>query len=316
MSHKSLFHLFILAISVSQSTAAYFSRSPEAAFLRQPSSNSHSSGELTATGARLVISPENAHVRKPVKKPFVLTCKGEGDNPSLFSDLKWFDSMSREIQPAPKSQLAGSLRHVASNRSHVNSYHSNQISVRQEGEKLLLTFRSPDINDGGKYTCEGKFQASLPLTASVKVSFYQDVKFENCPTSQALVKGRADAFISCSVTASPPPIITWTRDSSSLNDPRYVIENTGIRVRGPVDESDAGLYEVMARVEETGEVLLQTITVEVYGEYNVPFESNRLDSPTYRTMSWPSPSLSTLTQCLMTSTITSSLSLWCDLFAH
>lgn len=298
MSHKSLFHLFILAISISQSTsvaaAAYFYPRPEAAFLRQSSSNSHSS-ELTSTGARLVISPENAHVRKPVKKPFVLTCKGEGDDPSLFSDLKWYDSMHREIQPTSKSQLASSLRHVASNRSHINSYTSNQISVRQEGDKLLLTFRSPDINDGGKYTCEGKFQSSLPLSASVKVSFYQDVKFENCPTSQALVQGQSDAFISCSVTASPPPIITWARDSSSLNDPRYVIENTGIRVRGPVDESDGGQYEVMARVEETGEVLLQTITVEVYGEYNVlshRINSTRLESPTYRTMNWPSLALS------------------------
>lgn len=94
-----------------------------------------------------------------------------------------------------------------------------------------------------------------------------DVTFENCPTSQSLVKGRSDGYIKCGVTADPPPIISWLKDDLPLHDDRYVIENNGIRVKGIVDEGDAGRFDVSARVEETGEVLYQLITVEVYGNH-------------------------------------------------
>lgn len=135
-----------------------------------------------------------------------------------------------------------------------------------EGEKLLLNFRDPSSNDGGIYICRARFQVSISLVAQVDVSFYQDVTFENCPTSQSLVKGRADGYIKCGVSANPPPIISWLKDDRSLSEERYVIENNGIRVRGTIDESDAGRYDVSARVEETGEVLYQLISVEVYGK--------------------------------------------------
>lgn len=100
----------------------------------------------------------------------------------------------------------------------------------------------------------------------------EDVTFEDCPTSQSLVKGRKDGYIKCLVTANPPPIITWSKDESLTGDSfekngRYIIENNGIKVRNEVREEDAGRYDVSARVEETGEVLYQFITVEVYGNY-------------------------------------------------
>lgn len=79
------------------------------------------------------------------------------------------------------------------------------------------------------------------------------------------MKGRSDGYIKCGVTANPPPIISWQKDSFPLPDDRYVIENNGIRVRGVVDDEDAGRFDVAARVEETGDVLYQLITVEVYG---------------------------------------------------
>lgn len=95
--------------------------------------------------------------------------------------------------------------------------------------------------------------------------------FEDCPTVQSLVKGRKDGYIKCLVTANPPPIITWSKDelgSESFDkNGRYIIENNGIRVRNEVSEEDAGRYDVSARVEETGEVLYQFITVDVYGNY-------------------------------------------------
>jgi len=199
---------------------------------------------------RLVISPDGPVVKRPVKKPFVLTCKGEGDNPSLFSDLRWYDPSGNEI----------TSRGIRGSRNETLS----KIRTRLEGEKLLLSFREPSSNDGGVYECRGKFQVSVSLTANVDVSFYRDVTFENCPTSQSLVKGRSDGYIKCGVTADPPPIISWLKDDLPLHDDRYVIENNGIRVKGIVDEGDAGRFDVSARVEETGEVLYQLITIEVY----------------------------------------------------
>lgn len=131
---------------------------------------------------------------------------------------------------------------------------------------MLLNFWDPSSNDGGVYICRARFQVAIALVAQVDVSFYQDVTFENCPSSQSLVKGRSDGFIRCGVSANPPPIISWLKDDRSLAEDRYVIENNGIRVRGVIDESDAGRFDVAARVEETGEVLYQLISVEVYGE--------------------------------------------------
>ena len=142
----------------------------------------------------------------------------------------------------------------------------SKVRTRMEGEKLLLHFRDPTSDDGGTYICRSRFQVSVSLAAQVEVSFYQDVTFEDCPTSQSLVKGRTDGFIRCGVSANPAPIISWLKDDRPVSEDRYVIENNGIRVRGLIDESDAGRFDVAARVEETGEVLYQLITVEVYGE--------------------------------------------------
>ena len=208
---------------------------------------------------QLVISPEGPLIRRPVKKAFVLTCKGEGEDPKLFTDFKWYDPNGNEIlqrsrYPSSNSETSESLNH------------HNKVRSRQEGDKLLLIFREPTANDGGVYICRSRFQVSVSLTAQIETHFYQDVTFENCPTSQSLVKGRSDGFIRCGVSANPPPILTWLKDDRPLSEDRYVIENTGIRVRGVIEESDAGRYDVNARVEETGEVLYQLITVEVYGE--------------------------------------------------
>lgn len=54
------------------------------------------------------------------------------------------------------------------------SYRNPNIRVLRESERLLLTFREPSTNDGGVYTCRGKFQVTVPLEARVDVSFYRE----------------------------------------------------------------------------------------------------------------------------------------------
>lgn len=101
-------------------------------------------------GPRLVISPESAVIRRPVKKGFVLTCRGEGSKPDLFTDLKWFDPNGDEIDRR-----------------------NRKVIIKSEPEKLLLIFREPSSNDGGQYKCQGKFQFTEALEAQVDISFYR-----------------------------------------------------------------------------------------------------------------------------------------------
>ena len=52
---------------------------------------------LVSCAPRLVISPDGPTIRRPVKKAFVLTCKGDGEDPKLFTDFKWYDPNGNEI---------------------------------------------------------------------------------------------------------------------------------------------------------------------------------------------------------------------------
>ena len=52
---------------------------------------------IVSSSPRLVISPEGPTIRRPVKKAFVLTCKGDGEDPKLFTDFKWYDPNGNEI---------------------------------------------------------------------------------------------------------------------------------------------------------------------------------------------------------------------------
>ncbi|KAI1278121.1 Fasciclin-2 [Halotydeus destructor] len=199
------------------------------------------------SGPRLVILPNEAVIRRPVNKAFVVTCKGDNAEPSLFTDLKWLDANGDEIN---------------------SNYQNQKIRVSKESERLLLTFYDPTSNDGGQYVCSGTFQESELLKRAVDVSFYQDITFEDCPDSQSLVKGSSGVVIRCSVFANPPPIITWTKNGAGLSQgtqgQKYIIENNGIQVKGAVSEDDAGRYDVSARVEDTGAVEYRFITVEVH----------------------------------------------------
>lgn len=201
---------------------------------------------INANDARLVIFPDAPTVRKPERKPLALTCRGDNAEPTLFSDLKWFDQHGELID---------------------HRYHNPNIHSFLESDRLLLQFDNPTRNDGGRYRCEGRFQETEKFTKEVDVIFYQDITFEDCPVRQALVKGTRDATIRCSISAQPAPIITWRKDQRSVSDNRrYVITANGITIADTVNDEDAGRYYVKARVEQTGETIPMTITVEVHGK--------------------------------------------------
>lgn len=59
--------------------------------------------------------------------------------------------------------------------------------------------------------------------------------------------------------------VIWSKGSESLNNnPRYLINSTGIVVKGPVTENDGGVFQINAMVLQTGNTYEKRITVQIY----------------------------------------------------
>ncbi|RWS23392.1 Fasciclin-2-like protein, partial [Leptotrombidium deliense] len=189
----------------------------------------------TSETPKLEILPLQDKQFQPEDKPFGLTCRGSQENPSLFTELRWISPRGEELKT------------------------NDKIVVTPDTGRITLHFLSPKQDDTGVYKCTANFQNSEPKSAEVSVTFYKDITWEECKLQQALVKGRSGERITCKVTASPSPSVSWKKNGKNLNDQRYVIENTHISVKGEVTEEDAGNYEVQAEVEYTGNFDFRTI---------------------------------------------------------
>lgn len=89
---------------------------------------------------------------------------------------------------------------------------------------------------------------------------------------QAIVKGSSQDKVRCTASANPRPDITWVKDGVPLDTQRYAADNNGITIKGMSREDDAGEYEVMATVMETGQLERRVIRVEV----GQPLDSTRI----------------------------------------
>lgn len=92
------------------------------------------------------------------------------------------------------------------------------------------------------------------------------VSWEDCPKTQALVKGRDYETIRCRAESGAPADITWIKDESLPDASRYSIESAGIRIKGSTEERDQGTYTIMATVQETGGLETREIKVEVHSK--------------------------------------------------
>ncbi|KAI1288499.1 Fasciclin-2 [Halotydeus destructor] len=192
--------------------------------------------------ASLKISPEGGTFKAQAGKPFVLSCLGDGGNAKLFTDVTWYNPRGEKIFPTGKIS----------------------VDLTNNGEKLMLSFMDPSLNDAGNYRCEGNFQNSEKLQASINVIVYEGVTFRDCPEVQQLVKGDEQSKIRCTASANPKADITWLKDTEALDNLRYVVDNSGLKIRGASAEVDGGTFTVRAVVMETGQFLEKTITVEVH----------------------------------------------------
>ena len=51
-----------------------------------------------ASDYRLQIQPTDSALSKPSNHKFVLTCRGQGGDAGLFSELKWYTPQNEEIR--------------------------------------------------------------------------------------------------------------------------------------------------------------------------------------------------------------------------
>ncbi|KAH9388653.1 Ncam2p [Tyrophagus putrescentiae] len=197
---------------------------------------------------KLQIWPNDNPLKKASNRPLVLTCLGSGGDAALFSQLKWFTPQNEEI----------------TNES-LNPEIKSNFKINFYEDKLLLNFLKPKSELSGTYTCRGLLQNSESLSNTIQVNIYEDVTWDQCPEMQYLIKGNSGERINCKASANPKPNIIWSKGSESLNNnPRYLINSTGIVVKGPVTENDGGVFQINAMVLQTGNTYEKRITVQIY----------------------------------------------------
>lgn len=150
------------------------------------------------TRPRLEISPRMPQVNLPEGERHLLTCSGAGQEPAFFTDLKWIDPKGQEINTN-------------------NEFYHNNYNIKYKQGAILLSFINPTENLSGNYTCRGQFQNTIQLSESIQVSFYQDITWQDCPTTQALIKGKKNPLIRCRVSAKPSAELFYSRDGVSYS---------------------------------------------------------------------------------------------------
>lgn len=143
---------------------------------------------------RLEISPRMPQVNLAEGERHLLTCAGAGQEPAFFTNLRWIDPKGQEINTA-------------------NEFYGNNYNIKTKQGTILLSFLNPTDNLSGNYTCRGQFQNVLDLSDSIQVSFYQDINFQDCPTTQALIKGKKNSLIRCRVSARPAAELYFSKNS-------------------------------------------------------------------------------------------------------
>ncbi|XP_054168434.1 fasciclin-2-like isoform X2 [Oppia nitens] len=205
----------------------------------------------------LAISPSAAAVHQPAHQQFVLTCRGIGAEPNLFSDLKWFDPRQQEVTPTYSERINPDISATAQT---------------DNSGRLLLHFANPTADNSGQYRCSATFQHSDSFSATLNLTFFHDVTWEDCPPIQTLVLGaKSENRIRCAAKANPKPTLIWTKDGSTLETrKRFEIDSTGLSIES-VESRDGGVYRVRALVAETGRLHDTFITVQILEPPKIEF---------------------------------------------
>lgn len=201
----------------------------------------------TQTGPRIEIKPSTGELffEAQGSASKVLTCKALGDKPGMFNNLRW---------TGPDS---------LNNWEELKKRHTVKESTRN-GYSIELQFNSPKMDDSGVYYCLGTYQSSDYLNTSVKVTFYNPIKFE-CPERQYVIEDEPNQKISCQVSGDglSPLVVYKNEQPIDPKDSRYKWDEEGLRILKPADQTDVGTYMVEAKSEITGDRQIKNIAVEV-----------------------------------------------------
>jgi len=173
-------------------------------------------------------------------KNLVLTCKADVSNPDLVSEIRWY-SPSGDLIPQD----------------------DRVYSEPQPGDAATALFiKKLEEKDSGSYRCTAKYAANQQLEATVKISTFIGITWEDAPTEQ-FARLDNDYKIRCVVRANPPANIDWLKESLIISTgDQFVIESDGLLIK-EVDKENSGTYTCRARVAETGELEERDIVLDV-----------------------------------------------------
>ncbi|XP_013782642.1 fasciclin-2-like [Limulus polyphemus] len=195
---------------------------------------------------KLSIQPLGNAQTRPAGESFALTCTGDSDDNSLFSEIKWEN---------PSGEVLG------------QSGSDQNIEVNKIMKNILsLVFVKPKTGDTGMYTCKATYNDTETLETGVEVTFFHDITWEDCLEKQSLVVNQPGE-LKCLVSADPSPQVSWTKLEGSetipLDTSRFKVDiKKGVLI-SEVHEDDGGKYRIQAIVTETGRFKHQDIVVEV-----------------------------------------------------
>ena len=84
---------------------------------------------------------------------------------------------------------------ILQNREYTSNTSASIYTFDSE-DGLILTFDRPTPENSGTYVCKALYANTRTLQAEVKVSFFHDITFDDCPLVQDLVKGRDGQWMS------------------------------------------------------------------------------------------------------------------------
>lgn len=189
-----------------------------------------------AAALQVQITPTQGEISVGDSKFFL--CEVTGD----AKDIDWYTPSGEKILPNRPDIF---VSRIDDNSSTLTLYHAN-------------------VDDAGIYKCVAK-NADTEAEATVQVTIFQKLTFQNAPSPQEFNEGD-DAVIICDVISSPPPSIIWKHKGSKIQvskDVRFVITEKGhLQIRG-IKKTDEGMYNCEARVLARGEIDFKMIKVVV-----------------------------------------------------
>ncbi|XP_046600374.1 fasciclin-2 isoform X2 [Neodiprion lecontei] len=201
-----------------------------------------------ANADHLDILPSSEVLIKPIGSSILLTCMPNVTKPNLISDMKWFDSQNREIEPF--SAIRGISKPPMYTETH-------------PGNGLALFFNSLQEEQDGQYTCKANYANTETLSKNITIQTIVGITWVDAPLNQYPILGE-DFAVKCNVRARPSPTVDWFYNGDLITtDNHYIIETHALKIKN-VQESDDGVYTCRASVVTTGELDTRAIRVEVH----------------------------------------------------